>query len=175
MKKINYYIPIIVVVLGCNQSHTDVQKPKDFGDKIEALVLEENNIGQEYGFKINNKNETLEYTVTYLGSLSKSKNKILHTGILSGNKDSPHYNAYLVIYSQNNKRIGKYYIGSNDSLKLSNDTLIIEGFADCDQTTQISFRDSIPKQIFIKCREDKEHIFGDIYGFETEEEIEKQR
>ncbi len=156
----------LFLLSGCNGVHKPEETAVDFIQKLETIVLEQNNIDQEFHMQINDSLKTLEYSIYYLGGFHNKEMKLIYLEILSGNKISPHFNSYLSIYSAQGEKIGRYYIGSNEKPKLLNDTLIIRGIGDCDQTTRISFKDSIPKMIFIHCKEKNEQMFGDIYNFE---------
>lgn len=163
--KIYYYYMLIFIAVGCSElSKQKKVESNTLIEKLQIIALEENKIDKGYEFKIANSQETLEYSITYLGDLNNLGYKLIYTGILSGKKDSPHFNAYISIYSQSLKNIGSYYIGSNDKPELSNDSLVIRGVGYCNQVTKISLKDSIPKQIFINCTEKG----GDIYIFTNE-------
>lgn len=155
---------VLLFVLGCDNLN---KRPmvKDFSDKIQELVLSENIKGKEYSFNIDESKNTLEYNLVYIGDLTvkNEKNKVLYETILSGNNDSPQLNSYLIIYDNQNNRLGVYYIGSLEIPKIQNNGLFFkyEG-GECNQTTTISFKDSIPKEIFINCTEKG----GDLYKFE---------
>jgi len=71
------------------------------------------------------------------------------------------------LYNKQDDFLGMYQAGSSYSLPngIEKDKLVFnykEG--DCNQTTAISFLDSIPKQIFINCTKDG----GDLYSFTKE-------
>lgn len=160
MRNVAIMLFIYLLLLGCN----NVEK-KEFKDKIEEIVLEENVIGKEYGFNINDNNFIHEYKLVYIGNLNvkNNVNKVLYLTELSGIKDSPQANSYLIFYDNQNKKVGLYYIGSTDIPTIQNNGLFFkfEG-GECNQTTTISFKDGIPKEIFINCTEKG----GDLYKFE---------
>lgn len=162
MKETTVILFIFFLFLGCKNPHIK----KDFSDKIQELVLSENKIGQEYKFNIKQNRGLLEYSLVYIGGL-KMKNdsiKFLWKTILSGN-DSPQANCWICIYNNNGEKLGTYYVGgdSYELPKIKNKTLIFDYIIGCNQTTTISFKDSIPKEIFINCTEKG----GDIYSFQT--------
>lgn len=157
---------ILFLLSGCNGVRNHEKTTTDFIQELEKIVLEQNNIDQEFNMEVNDSLKTLECSIYYLGSFQNEEKKLIYLGILSGNKCSPHFNSYLSIYSTKGVKIGSYYISSYEKPKLLNDTLIIKGTGDCNQTTRISLRDSIPKMIFIHCREENGQMFGDIYNFE---------
>lgn len=166
MKIYYYYYMFLFIAVGCSElSKKKKEEPNTLIEKLQIIALEEKKIDQGYEFKIANSHETLEYSISYLGALNNSGYKLIYTGILSGNKDSPHFNAYISIYSRGLKNIGSYYIGSNDKPELSNDSLVIRGIGDCNQVTKIGLKDSIPKQIFINCTDKG----GDLYSFTNKE------
>ncbi|WPO78019.1 hypothetical protein [Flavobacterium sp. KACC 22761] len=155
------------IFLCCKNKPKNNQKTKDYLTKLEELVLSENNVLQEYIIKSNTKKETLEYNIIFIGVLKKSGVKVLHYDRLAGT-DSPHLDSYLSLYSSSGEKLGKYYIGSVSTPRLENDNLIFdENYASCNQTTVVSFRDSIPKEIFIRCTANG----GNLYGFEKEDNI----
>lgn len=167
MKNLFFYLIILTNCLSCNHSKRQTQeKLKDFGQKIQELVLSENAIGQEFIFRINKSPNILEYHITYLGNLNKLKHKVLYYEVLSGNEDSPQLNCYISFFDTQGLKIGKFYIGSLGMPELKSDNLFfkqIDGY--CNQITTISFRDGIPQKIFIHCKEEKGEMFGDFYSF----------
>ncbi|RYU91058.1 hypothetical protein [Emticicia agri] len=167
MKNPIFYLIILTNCLSCNHSKRQTQKEvKDFGQKIQELVLSENTIGQEFIFKINKSPYILEYNMTYLGNLNKLKYKVLYYEVLNGNEDAPQLNCYLSFFDTQGLKIGKFYIGSLGMPELKDDNLIFNQiYGDCNQITTISFREGIPKEIFIHCKEEKGEMSGDIYSF----------
>lgn len=132
---------------------------KEFSDKIQELILSENNIGIEYFFKVMLKNEVLEYRITYLGNISSSKGllKFLNSTVYSGlYEDSKRANSRVFLYDSTNNKMGYYYVGGAFDVpsKIQGTDLIFSFNNDeCNKTTPISFKDSIPKEIFINCTE----------------------
>jgi hypothetical protein len=160
-----------LILFGCN-SHKDSGKiNRDFADKVQELVLSENKIGQEYFFKVILKNEVLEYRVTYLGDIINKRGdtlKFLTSIIYSGlYEDSKRANSKLFVYDGNNEKKGFYYIGGALDIPsgIENGNLVFAFNNErCNQTTRISFIDSIPSEIFIGCTESG----GDLYEFRSE-------
>ena len=160
----------LFVLFGCNQ-HKEIQKSKEFSDKVLEFVLTENEIGQEYFFKKILKNEVLEYVVTYLGVI-KTKDgdslRFVNSTIYSGlYEDSKRANSRLFIYNAEREKLGYYYVGGAlyKPIEIINDSIFFPLHdASCNQTTAICFRDSIPKEIFINCSVKG----GDLYSFEKE-------
>lgn len=134
------------------------------------MVLSENRIGQEYVFKIKKK-EVDEFTLTYLGGIKTSKgdtlkilNAINYFGLY---EESKRANGFVFIYDGKNQRVGRYYVGGASSVaaKVEDNNLVFSYHDEsCNQTTSISFLDSIPQQIFVNCTEKG----GDLYSFSTE-------
>jgi hypothetical protein len=167
MKTTTIILLIFFLFLGCNNPNKKLIK-KDFLDKIQELVLSENKIDQEYFFKVMLKNKVLEYRITYIGNVintQKDSLKFVTTNIYSGNyEDSKGGDAIIWIYNSNNQKMGYYYIGGaiKTPLKIIKNNLFLPiQNTNCNQTTTISFKDSIPKEIFINCTEKG----GDLYNF----------
>jgi len=158
--------------------------PKEFeleeliiNKNLEKLVIREKGIGIEYFTKINMPEGILEYKTVYLGSvdnISKGKLDFVYSAIYSGL--SRRANPRIAVYN-NNERLGQYYVGWDFSIIpiILKDELIISYNDDeyCNQTTRISFKDSIPQMIFIHCNEENGEMFGDLYNFEKEKENKK--
>lgn len=143
-------------------------KNTDYESKIEAFVLSENNDGIEYTFSIDDENNVCEYTITYVGQLKTSGNKVLYVEVLNGSKISPRLNTYLAIYNDQNNRLGKYS-SLTPRPEIDGDNLIFkEKYGDCDQPTRVDFKMNIPEQIFINCQEKDGRILGDTYSFSKE-------
>lgn len=160
---------LIFAIFGCeNQQPSDIL---DFEDKCKQLVLSENKVGQEYFFKVLSKKEVLEYYITYLGALEnksigqiKFLNSVICTGMY---EDSKRASGSVILYNSNNDFLGMYQIGGASAVpsKIENTNLIFSyNDESCNQTTSISFKDSIPQQIFINCTEKG----GDLYSFTKE-------
>lgn len=158
------------MLISCNNSEKKL-KEKDFLEKTQDLVLSENNVNQEYFFKMMLKNTVIEYSTTYLGNIINNKNdtlKFITTNIYSGNyDDSKGGDAIISIYNSKNQRKGYYYIGGaiKKSFKIVKNNLYLPiQDSTCNQTTILNFKDSIPKEIFINCTERG----GDLYKYEME-------
>ena len=169
MKETVSMLCIFFLFISCkNQDNKVIQK--DFSDKIQELVLSENKIGQEYFFKILLRDQVLEYKIVYLGDIENNKEgnlKFIVSTIYSGNyEDSKRANSRVFIYTKNNDKKGYYYIGgvlkAPLEIKESDLYLPIQN-SNCDESTMISFKDSIPKEIFINCTK----AGGDFYNFEV--------
>ncbi|VXC03096.1 conserved hypothetical protein [Flavobacterium sp. 9AF] len=171
MKKKLIILTFILFIVSCSKKKDTVAK-KDFLEKIQELVLSEDKIGQEYLFRILLENQFIEYKISYIGQIEnnqKGKIKFLFLTTFSGlNEDSKRANSRLIIYkSSNNDKIGYYYLGGiyKDSIEISDNTLILpKSGENCNLTTEISFKDSIPDEIFINCTKSG----GDFYKFERE-------
>jgi hypothetical protein len=171
-KYILYTQFLLLASIGCNNTQP-IEKPiqaDDYYEKCRKLVLSENKIGQEYFFKITKK-EVDEFTLTYLGNIKTAKGdtiKFLNAVNYFGQyEDSKRANGAVLLYNKQDDFLGMYQVGSLYSLPngIEKDKLVFnykEG--DCNQTTAISFLDSIPKQIFINCTKDG----GDLYSFTKE-------
>lgn len=165
MKKLSMILSLFSFFISCNRPARKIDK-KDFITKIEEVVLSENIKDKRYLVDIGNSKQTLKYEITLIGNIvSGNKNlNILYETVLSGNSDSPQLSSYLILYDLQGNRIGQYYIGSAEIPSIKNDNLIFtyQG-GECDQTTSISFKNSIPKEIFINCTSEG----GDTYTFQT--------
>lgn len=157
---------------GCNNSTPAVKQPisDDFYEKCRKLVLSENQKGQEYFFSRKIKGAD-EISITYLGNVITTKKdtlKILNSVNFSGQlEDTKHGNGNIYIYDSQSKRIGFYYVGAAWAVpsKIEEGSLIFSyANESCNQSTTISLKDSIPRQIFINCTEKG----GDLYSFTNE-------
>ena len=184
-----YTIAMIILLTGtsCKQLRSEKQEPKEFSRKLEELVISEKEIGKEYFMRfIDIQNDTkykMEYRMVYLGSLNNvDKGKLdfmyntIFYSLFSEVYEYPiHANSIIAIYS-NNKRLGHYYVGGDEFYKnpiILNGEIVIsyddDSNSDCNQTTRISFKDSIPQMIFIHCKEKNGKMFGDLYNFENQD------
>lgn len=157
---------------ACNNPKPIVTQPSrdDFYEKCRKLVLSENQPGQEYFFSRKIKGVD-EISITYLGNVITTKKdtlKILNSVNFSGQLEyGKHGNGNVFIYDSQSKRIGFYYVGAAWAVpsKIEEGSLIFNyANESCNQSTSISLKDSIPKQIFINCTEKG----GDLYSFTNE-------
>ncbi len=58
---------LIILFCSCQRNKTKEIVKQDFATEIKQLVLNQNEKGQEYFFKLMKPNEVLEYKVTYIG------------------------------------------------------------------------------------------------------------
>ncbi len=166
---------LLIFLYSCQRNKTEEPVKQDFTTGIRQLVLNQNEKGQEYFFKLMKPKEVLEYKVTYIGnahSKSDGELKFIAYTILSGlYEDSKRANSSIYLYKENGVLLGSYYVGGGFEILPSvvNDTLIIQNkFNYCNQTTRISFSDSIPQEIFIGCKEENGKMYGDLYNFKKE-------
>lgn len=165
---------VIVLFVGCNKSDSNqdikikIPQKLDYYERCRLLVLEENTPNQDFEF-VKKGNNIDEQVIKYLGNIVTSEKdtlKILNTVHYSGiYEDSRRGNGQVRIYDSNNQLIGFYNLGSALAIPnyISDKELIFKYKNDqCNQTTKISLKDSIPKQIFIQCTKDG----GDIYSLE---------
>lgn len=164
-----YYIATII---GCKSNAK--KNNQELFERIEEIIVNEENSQREYLFKVNSLSEkgVLEYYFTYLGKVEvkrKGEIKFIQTKILSGlYEDSKRANTTISLYMENSK-IGSYFIGGS----FENTPILKDGILyakpnialDCNLSTEISFNDSIPSNIFIKCRQDEKGTLGDLYDF----------
>ncbi|WP_336717480.1 hypothetical protein [Chryseobacterium mucoviscidosis] len=172
-----FFLSLIIISLtSCNKSDlhkndkNKITKTKlDYYEHCRLLVLEQNTINQDFGFTKKGK-DIDEQVVKYLGNIITSKkdtlkilNSVHYTGIY---EDSKRGNGQVYIYNSHNKLLGFYNLGSASAVpnSIDNKELIFKyNNENCNQTTKISLKDSIPKQIFIQCTKEG----GDIYNLET--------
>ncbi len=163
---------LLIVLVGCTSKKRPDKyiKKEEYYEKCMKIVLDENRVGQEYFFKIEEKNIN-EFKLTYLGYISTAKSdtiKFLNAINYFGQYvDAKHAKGYVFLYNKMNENIGCYYVGGELSVptKIEGSNLVFR-YSDknCNQTTAISFLDSIPNQIFINCTKDG----GDLYSFTKE-------
>ncbi|MBT2620286.1 hypothetical protein [Chryseobacterium sp. ISL-6] len=94
----------------------------------------------------------------YIGKIITSKKdtlKIINSQNLFGLlEESKRGNGSVYIYNDKNQPIGAYFLGDYLAVpsKIENQNLVFSYNNDfCNQTTRISLKDSIPKEIFIQC------------------------
>jgi hypothetical protein len=164
-----YALGFLFCLLGCNSNTGEEGNlvKDDYYEKCKKLVLQENNIGQEYVFKIKRK-EIDELSVLYLGDIDTKQKRTLkflcEINFSGQYEDSKRASSAVSIYDQQNKKIGTYYLSGESDVptKIENTNLIFDYHnASCDQRTAIDFKDSIPDHIFIGCT----GMGGDIYTF----------
>lgn len=157
---------LVFFIISCNNN---IKKEKKISDKILELILSEKKIGNKYKISNNKPKSILEYSIIYLGDLNVKNNKIsfLLLSIHSGSY-SPHQSNYLYLYDNNQNKIGNYYISSYEPNIINDSVIFVESPNICKLKTSISFKDSIPNSIFIKCNLVNNKILGDIYNFENE-------
>lgn len=166
-----YFLPTLLLLICCGHpsKKENLNKNDDFYEKCRKLTLSENKIGQEYQFSLIGK-KLDQIHVKYLGNIITSENdtlKIVNSQNLFGlSEESKRGNGSVYIYNAQNKFIGVYFLGDywGVPLKIEGQNLVFSYKNEfCNQTTKISLKDSIPKQIFIQCTKDG----GDIYNLET--------
>lgn len=172
MKSFKKYSILVLLVLICCDApskNTKNSKEDDFYEKCRKLTLSENKIGQEYHFSIIGK-QIDEIHVKYIGEIITAKNdtlKIINSQNLFGLlEESKRGNGSVYIYNAKNQPIGAYFLGDYLAVpsKIENQDLVFSYNNDfCNQTTRISLKDSIPKEIFIQCSKKG----GDIYNLQT--------
>ncbi|MGL4630041.1 MAG: hypothetical protein ACRCVT_02450 [Leadbetterella sp.] len=158
---------MLFLLFECKKSKQDVLGSDGTIQKIDSIMIVDNLIDREIILRKKDSLHTLEYSSSYLGKCKDSNINFIYRGILSGFQ-SPHFNSEIILYSNEGKKLGKYYIESLDSPKLIDNELLFVGMYDCNQTTRISFKDSIPKEIFINCKKTNGGMIGGIYKFEEQ-------
>lgn len=172
MARTIFFILIIsqLIIVGCRPANNG-KVDMSFEEKINNLVLGEKRIGEEFFFKVPTSKGVLEYKVKYIGSLKNSQGdslSFLSNIVYSGSyEETKRAGSTVNIYDQNNAKKGYYYVGGakDGPQKVQGDSLIFSFDNEtCDQRTAISFRDSIPSQIYIACIKDG----GDLYTLQKE-------
>lgn len=174
-KKLKYiygiqFISIFIISCENRQNISKCNEKINFSEKCRKLVLNENRINQEYTFKRTITNLD-ELHIIYLGNIKTVKGDILkfvnsinYFGLYV---DSKRANGSLFIYNGANQFLGVYHFYDAFSVptKIEESNLIFNYKNEsCNQTTTISFFDSIPRQIFIGCKKSG----GDLYKFTNE-------
>lgn len=168
----NAIIDTVYIVVSANNYNQFKDKKHQIDiDKIFEWVLRKNEINRVYDFIIKQDKNILEYIVANIGEI-KIKNKAVlffATTILT-NGLSPRATSRLFLVDKSKKeKIGYYYCGGDFQFlpKIQNDSLIFRlDDGTCNQSTTINFKDSIPQNIFIHCKEIEWQMYGDIYKFE---------
>lgn len=173
MKVILFLMGIIIYGCSCNQVpvNKELSSKKGLFEELEPIIIRQSNIGQEYYLNTKSQEGFAEKRLVYLGAYNSKKEgklQFLYETSYSGiYKDNLRANSNLVIY-KNDIRFGCYYIGGEFQFlpTLENGQLVVrETNTDCNETTYVSFTDSIPKKMFIKCKEKNGQMFGDLYTF----------
>ena len=169
MKKYIIAILVLIFLASCNHQKSENKAEADYHEKCRRLVLSENKIGQDYSFKISGKIID-EISITYLGETKTKQDKVLRflnsTNFTGLYEDARRANSSIYIYDGTGHKLGSYYVGSLNSLpnKIEDGRLIfLYSNETCNQTTSISFTDSIPRQIFVSCTKNG----GNLYTFQT--------
>lgn len=152
------------------QAHKRIEDIETFVYREVEKILNKNQIGKTFFIHAPDSIKAggiLEYKITYLGSIQIKGENIRFVSITSyaGNdEDSKRASSTITLFN-GNKRIGYYYVGGAfDSLPQILNTNLMIKYADCSQTTTISFKDNIPQEIYVRCTEDG----GDLYSFSKE-------
>lgn len=132
------------------------------------FVLSRHVIGKTFSFNFSKSaNEKNTIKVKYLGKVKTKAHveySVLTWARIWGSNE--HTTGVVFLYTANNKYAGKYVLGSMFDLpsEIEGNNLIFtnEIKEDCDKSivTKVSF-DSIPQNIFIRCKGD----YGDIYSY----------
>ena len=163
-------ILIVSLFCCCNKPNNKEEYFDKTAEKFALLVLSENRIGQQYTMECDSIGGFFSYETTFIGKIKNSKENNLdfvfyniYFGIY---KDSPKASSRILIFKKK-KLWGYYYLGGENEIPTINgsDLIFFPDKPDCNLTTAISFRDSIPQQIFIKCRNENENISGDLFSF----------
>ncbi|MCC9041162.1 hypothetical protein LNQ81_00210 [Myroides sp. M-43] len=168
IKRILLIVPFLFI--SClNKKEEKRKNISTFDEKCRLLVLNQNEKKKEFVFEIKD-SITTKLNIEYLGNIITSKGdtiKVINSTSFSGElKDSNKANANVFLYSNMNKNVGYYYVGSINSLpnEVENNFLVFKYNDEiCDKKTLISLKDSIPAKIFVLCKEDQ----GDIYLFKN--------
>ncbi|MBL7785531.1 MAG: hypothetical protein JNM36_06480 [Chitinophagales bacterium] len=164
---------LLLLYMSCELPSSNKQQT-DFYHKLLMAVLEEKDKGIEYFVEVKSPKIT-EYRLCYLGYIQSSKQNIdfIYSTYYYGNyQDAKHASCTVDLFFKN-KKIGYYYIGGgfNALPQINGYDLIFDNDDEaCGQKTFISFRDSIPNEIFIHCKKkDENTMSGDIFTFQKEE------
>ena len=140
-------------------------------NKIRLSVLKKGIIGHTFVFGKWKKDGSTETNLKYIGSVTTTKGKTYKIMTSAWYWGLSHRSTSVVlIYSKQNKHIGGYHVGSVYDLpnQLTNGKLFFynNDNPDCDKSinTTIDLTNGLPKQIFLKCKED----YGDLYLFSSD-------
>lgn len=144
-------------LMRCGEQKMQPYEPNDFDERCRILALQDNEPGQQYAIH-REENEVHDVRIHYLGNVKtngdstiKFVSQIRYFGIA---KNSPRANGSIHLYNEQNCPIGFYNVGGVDDVpkRLAGKSLIFDYTkGDCNQTTAISFADSIPTQMFVNC------------------------
>jgi hypothetical protein len=136
-------------------------------NKDRQIVLRHNKLGKEYIFdrsKIGDYNRT---EITYLGKVKTQDGRVFKILISEWYWGLNRRATYrIVVFNGKNQYLGNYYCDNLPS-KIENNVLVFENKNrdDCDPSviTRVNFNNGLPKQFFIKCKNNMGHIysFGD--------------
>lgn len=162
------------------QSEEEIKARQEISDQIDSYIDKQRQIVLETKpsevYTINIPSDLLvlldegdlwRIDMYYLGELSSSKRKVLFEDAEYGySQYSPHGNQRLLIYNDQNQLEGLCTMYLLDIPKIvGGDFIELKSESDCNQTTTLNLKDSIPNEIFIKCMDN----YGDIYSFYKEE------
>lgn len=96
---------------------------------------------------------------------------MFHTTHFGIYKDSPKANSVVLIFKKN-KLFGKYHLGGKHEIPTIDGYNLVfppNKWEDCNLTTTINLKDSLPEQIFIQCMNENDTIiWGDLFRFYKE-------
>ena len=160
---VKYILLIFISLLISCQS----KEIKTDENSIQEIVLKNEIKDSLYIFGKWNKEEGMETHLKYLGNLKSEKEtfKILTHSLIWGM--SKRATNRLLIFDTKDKYLGEFGMTMKSELpkKIENNRLIFLHLdeEDCDKEiiTQISFKEGIPKEFFVECKNE----MGNIYSF----------
>ncbi|MCF3110900.1 hypothetical protein LL912_19095 [Niabella sp. CC-SYL272] len=163
----SYYSFIPVVFLLVTYT-TATGQNNDLSVTLAQKVLQANKTGKTFSYNLSK--TRAEENVAYYRYLGKIKSKPAPYKILTVKRvwgPNHHTTGMILLFDQMERYIGKYILGDGTDLpqKVKGNALIftnqLKTSCDPDLVTHISFRDSIPSEIFLKCKGN----YGDLYKF----------
>lgn len=145
-------------------------KSVDSYEECRLNILDKNVVSNVTTFVFKNQDTEIDkLELTYLGNIITIKedtlriiNSINYFGLTANNLRA---SSRIYIYNTTKKLLGYYNVGSIDCLPkeiLNNQLYFYYNNEECNVSTFVSLKDSIPNQLFIECK----NQLGDLYQFE---------
>lgn len=165
MKNYLWFIAIVIIIT-CTEISQYAQTRSTIARK---QVLRKNIIGKEFIYKYGDKNEV---KLKYIGEIKSKGGKVykfLNSIHVSGLYDNAlRASCRILIYNEKNLYLGHYFVGSLWYLpeKVADNKMIFPlRKANCNQKTEISFDNGIPKELYVQCTEKG----GDVFVFSRDQ------
>ena len=141
----------------CGGAKQQVHIPSNFAERCRLLALQDGEPGQHYVMH-RDESDMNSVQLHYLGNVQTKGDSIVkliaQVRKFGMTKESLRTTATLHLYNAQNNPIGYYKLGGSDDVprRLAGKSVIFDYTnGGCNQTTPISFADSIPSKLYIGC------------------------